>query len=308
MGRNETNPIFARSKRSYFRRSASQFLPGEGRPSLRDKAFERRYRPDRPAIAKTLAGNRGGWCWPPGNRNTSAVTRGHSRTEKPIHVEFNEKPGRQVAGCHCRAGADRNEGRAGAGRGHRWIDACRGVGAKSRKAPGLARQTDARAPAVLPIEQLSDAADIVIECAPGKLLRSIVAPFVESGKTAVVLSAGALLDNEDLIAACQTKWRSDRGAHGGADRPRRGDGRGGRNHPFGQDGDPQAGSGARRRSLYRRKQYRHRTHYRAAPDIRGDGAGGGQGIPGQSECRRRAVAGRHRPRPNHGWKSGPIRR
>ena len=55
-------------------------------------------------------------------------------------------------------------------------------------------------PAVLPIEQLADAADIVIECAPGKLLRSIVAPFVESGKTAVVLSAGALLDNEDLIA------------------------------------------------------------------------------------------------------------
>jgi aspartate dehydrogenase len=31
------------------------------------------------------------------------------------------------------------------------------------------------------------------------LLRSIVAPFVRSGKTAVVLSAGALLDNEDLI-------------------------------------------------------------------------------------------------------------
>jgi aspartate dehydrogenase len=55
-------------------------------------------------------------------------------------------------------------------------------------------------PAVLPIEQLSDVADIVIECAPGRLLRSIVAPFVESGKTAVVLSAGALLDNEDLIA------------------------------------------------------------------------------------------------------------
>ena len=54
-------------------------------------------------------------------------------------------------------------------------------------------------PAVLPIEALSDAADIVIECAPSKLMRSIVAPFVESGKTAVVLSAGALLDHEDLI-------------------------------------------------------------------------------------------------------------
>ena len=54
-------------------------------------------------------------------------------------------------------------------------------------------------PAVLPIKALSAAADIVIECAPSKLMRSIVAPFVESGKTAVVLSAGALLDHEDLI-------------------------------------------------------------------------------------------------------------
>ena len=54
-------------------------------------------------------------------------------------------------------------------------------------------------PAVLPIEALFGVADIVIECAPSKLLRSIVAPFVSSGKTAVVLSAGALLDNEDLI-------------------------------------------------------------------------------------------------------------
>jgi aspartate dehydrogenase len=54
-------------------------------------------------------------------------------------------------------------------------------------------------PAVLPIEALAGVADIVIECAPSKLLRSIVAPFVRSGKTAVVLSAGALLDHEDLI-------------------------------------------------------------------------------------------------------------
>jgi aspartate dehydrogenase len=56
-----------------------------------------------------------------------------------------------------------------------------------------------RMPSVLPIEELADAADMVIECAPGKLLRSIVAPFVTSGKTAIVLSAGALLDNEDLV-------------------------------------------------------------------------------------------------------------
>jgi aspartate dehydrogenase len=56
-----------------------------------------------------------------------------------------------------------------------------------------------RAPAILPIEALADAADIVIECAPSHLVRSIVAPFVGSGKTAVVLSVGALLDHEDLI-------------------------------------------------------------------------------------------------------------
>jgi aspartate dehydrogenase len=56
-----------------------------------------------------------------------------------------------------------------------------------------------RTPAILPIEALADIADIVIECAPAKLLRSIVTPFVSRGKTAIVLSAGALLENEDLI-------------------------------------------------------------------------------------------------------------
>src|SRR3981081_921762 len=54
-------------------------------------------------------------------------------------------------------------------------------------------------PAILPMECLSDVSDILIECAPSKLVRSIVAPFVSSGKTAIVLSAGALLENEDLI-------------------------------------------------------------------------------------------------------------
>jgi aspartate dehydrogenase len=56
-----------------------------------------------------------------------------------------------------------------------------------------------RPPAVLPIEALSEVADIVVECAPAKLLRSIVVPFATSGKTAIVLSAGALLEHEDLL-------------------------------------------------------------------------------------------------------------
>jgi aspartate dehydrogenase len=54
-------------------------------------------------------------------------------------------------------------------------------------------------PAILPIDGLADIADLVIECAPARLVRSIVAPFVSRGKTALVLSAGALLENEDLI-------------------------------------------------------------------------------------------------------------
>jgi aspartate dehydrogenase len=54
-------------------------------------------------------------------------------------------------------------------------------------------------PEALPIEKLAEAADIVVECAPSNLVRSIVAPVVGSGKTAIVLSVGALLENEDLI-------------------------------------------------------------------------------------------------------------
>ncbi len=60
-------------------------------------------------------------------------------------------------------------------------------------------------PAALPIEALADAADIVVECAPSKLVRAIVAPVVSRGKIAVVLSVGALLENEDLIALAKAK-------------------------------------------------------------------------------------------------------
>jgi aspartate dehydrogenase len=56
-----------------------------------------------------------------------------------------------------------------------------------------------KAPAVLPIEALSDVADIVIECAPSNLLGPIVAPFLAKGKTAIVLSAGALLEHDELV-------------------------------------------------------------------------------------------------------------
>jgi len=54
-------------------------------------------------------------------------------------------------------------------------------------------------PQILPIDQLGDAADIVVECAPSSQLRTIVEPAVKRGKAAVVVSVGGLLDNYDLI-------------------------------------------------------------------------------------------------------------
>jgi aspartate dehydrogenase len=54
-------------------------------------------------------------------------------------------------------------------------------------------------PRVLPTDQLGDAADIVVECAPSRQLRAIVEPAVRRGRAAVVVSAGALLDHADLI-------------------------------------------------------------------------------------------------------------
>ncbi|WP_375465338.1 aspartate dehydrogenase [uncultured Methylobacterium sp.] len=60
---------------------------------------------------------------------------------------------------------------------------------------------------VTAFEALEPRADIVLECAPSRFLPAIVRPFVTAGKTAVVLSCGALLDNEDLVATAR--------AHGG---------------------------------------------------------------------------------------------
>lgn len=56
-----------------------------------------------------------------------------------------------------------------------------------------------RKPKVVPVAGLEAEADIVVECAPAAILRQIVEPFVSRGKTAVVLSAGALLTNWDLV-------------------------------------------------------------------------------------------------------------
>lgn len=53
---------------------------------------------------------------------------------------------------------------------------------------------------VVGLGELEPSADVVVECAPAKLLSDIAEPFLRAGKTVIVLSAGALLVNEHLIA------------------------------------------------------------------------------------------------------------
>jgi aspartate dehydrogenase len=57
----------------------------------------------------------------------------------------------------------------------------------------------ARPVPVLPLAELAEHADIVVECAPAALLRDIAEPALTRGRTLIVLSCGALLDNLDLV-------------------------------------------------------------------------------------------------------------
>lgn len=52
---------------------------------------------------------------------------------------------------------------------------------------------------VVSLDELEPLADIVVECAPARLLPAIAEPFLRAGKTVIVLSAGAILTNEHLV-------------------------------------------------------------------------------------------------------------
>ncbi|MCQ4162400.1 aspartate dehydrogenase [Roseomonas sp. GC11] len=68
------------------------------------------------------------------------------------------------------------------------------------KAKAARRVAELRYPVpVVDIADLEGLADLVIECAPAALVREIVQPFVTAGKKAIVLSAGALLGQEELV-------------------------------------------------------------------------------------------------------------
>jgi aspartate dehydrogenase len=57
----------------------------------------------------------------------------------------------------------------------------------------------ARPVPVVPLARLWEDADVVVECAPAAVLREIAEPALAHGRTVVVLSCGALLDNFDLV-------------------------------------------------------------------------------------------------------------
>jgi aspartate dehydrogenase len=57
----------------------------------------------------------------------------------------------------------------------------------------------ARKVPVVPLDELGEHADIVVECAPAAVLRELAEPALAHGRTVIVLSCGALLDNLDLV-------------------------------------------------------------------------------------------------------------
>jgi aspartate dehydrogenase len=63
-----------------------------------------------------------------------------------------------------------------------------------RRLSGFARRVE-----VTDIDGLEPLADMVIECAPAHLLPAVAGPFLDKGKSVIVLSAGALLAHDELI-------------------------------------------------------------------------------------------------------------
>lgn len=54
-------------------------------------------------------------------------------------------------------------------------------------------------PHVVPLAQLAELADVVVECAPASVYDEVARPAVEAGRILVTMSSGALLSRNDLI-------------------------------------------------------------------------------------------------------------
>ena len=92
-------------------------------------------------------------------------------------------------------------GRAVAERLDRGIDGLvlAAVSARDTRRAAAAMAGFAHAAPVLPLGRLWEEADLVVECAPAALLRELAEPALGHGRTVMVLSCGALLDNFDLV-------------------------------------------------------------------------------------------------------------
>src|SRR5438045_5890752 len=73
------------------------------------------------------------------------------------------------------------------------------VAARDTKRAEAAMAGFAHPAPVLPLARLGEFADIVVEWAPAALLREIAEPALAAGRTVIVLSCGALVDNFDLV-------------------------------------------------------------------------------------------------------------
>jgi aspartate dehydrogenase len=73
------------------------------------------------------------------------------------------------------------------------------VSARDRERAETAMAGFARNVRVVPLPRLGEMADVVVECAPAAVLRELAEPALERGRTVMVLSCGALLDNFDLV-------------------------------------------------------------------------------------------------------------
>jgi aspartate dehydrogenase len=73
------------------------------------------------------------------------------------------------------------------------------VSARDTRRAQTAMAGFARPVPVWPLARLGEDADIVVECAPAAVLRDVAEPALADGRTLIVLSCGALLDNFDLV-------------------------------------------------------------------------------------------------------------
>ena len=73
------------------------------------------------------------------------------------------------------------------------------VSAKNRESAIERLSTFRAPPQVLPLGELAEMADIVVECAPAAVFREVAESVIARGKTLVPLSVGALLKHPDLM-------------------------------------------------------------------------------------------------------------